>query len=141
MNIYMRHAKSAYPPGVSDFDRPLNKRGQRNAQAAAEWFLVQGIKPEMACVSSSRRTRETWDFLGQVLTCPVHFEDDLYLADAATIERTIRRRNAQSVLVLAHHPGVHDAAERVAGTSIERFPTSAIAVCENGRLMDFVIPR
>jgi len=141
MNIFMRHAKSAYPPGIADFDRPLNKRGQRNAQAAAEWFLMQGIAPEIACVSSSRRTRETWDFLNQVLTCPVYFDDALYLADADTIEHTIGQHKSQSVLVLAHHPGIHDAAERVTRSSIERFPTSAIAVCEDGRLKDFVIPR
>jgi phosphohistidine phosphatase len=141
VHIYMRHSKSAYPPGVGDFDRPLSGRGQRNARAAALWFLSQRIKPDVACVSGSRRTRETWEIIGRDLDCRVCFIDELYLADAERIAHTVKQQDGTSVLIIAHHPGIQEAAEIDGGQHLERFPTSAIAVCVDGALTDFVIPR
>ncbi len=36
--VLLRHAKSAYPPGVADHERPLNDRGRRDAPEAGRWL-------------------------------------------------------------------------------------------------------
>ena len=56
----MRHAKSDWPPGVPDRERPLTKRGRRDATAAGDWLQEQGYVPDRVVVSPAQRTRETW---------------------------------------------------------------------------------
>ncbi len=58
--LIMRHAKSDWgTPGERDFDRPLAKRGQRDAPRMDEWLRAQGLVPELVLASSARRARET----------------------------------------------------------------------------------
>lgn len=140
MVIYMRHAKSAYPLGVADHDRPLNPRGRKNAGIAAAWFSTQDVSIDIALVSTATRTRQTWDILEAALECPVKFSPELYLAPATLIQSLVED-TAGNVLVLAHNPGIHEAAMLATGQQIARFPTSAFAVVVAGALEDFVIPR
>ena len=63
--ILMRHAKSSWDhPTLSDFERPLNKRGQRSAAALGDWLRAQAHLPEAAVVSAATRTIETFQGLG-----------------------------------------------------------------------------
>jgi phosphohistidine phosphatase len=143
----MRHAKSAYPPGVPDVLRPLSPRGQRNANAAAEWLSQMSL--DTALVSPATRTRATWQILeplfpsAALVTC-----DELYDASAHEIADVIAEHASGSTLVLGHNPGMHAYALAMAqgdepkfGEVAERFPTSAIAHLRDGVLADFVIPR
>lgn len=142
MHILMRHAKSAYPPGVGDHDRPLSPRGQRNARVAREWLHTHQLIPARAWVSTSARTRETWQLLDPEGEIPVTFLPELYLARSQTILQICDDALGDAhALVLAHHPGIHEAAEQLGGVRIERFPTSAIAVCDAEGLREFVVPR
>ncbi|MFK0293496.1 SixA phosphatase family protein [Streptomyces sp. NPDC090442] len=58
--IVLRHAKSAWPEGVPDHERPLAGRGRRDAPAAGRWLWQQHCAPDVVLCSTSRRTRETW---------------------------------------------------------------------------------
>ena len=53
--LLMRHAKSSYPPGVADHDRPLAPRGVRQAGLAGAWLRanVPGID-EVLCFTATR---------------------------------------------------------------------------------------
>ena len=56
----MRHAKSSWKEtGVTDHDRPLNKRGLRDAPRIAEAIHDRGWTPDLILVSSSKRTLQT----------------------------------------------------------------------------------
>ena len=58
----LRHAKSSWDnPALSDFDRPLNSRGQKNAPEAGMALRELGFKPDLILCSPSKRTRETLD--------------------------------------------------------------------------------
>nr|WP_274917872.1 histidine phosphatase family protein [Streptomyces sp. WZ-12] len=59
--IVLRHAKSAWPEGVPDHERPLAGRGRRDAPAAGRWLRQQHCAPDVVLCSTSRRTRETWE--------------------------------------------------------------------------------
>jgi phosphohistidine phosphatase len=57
--LLLRHAKSAWPDGVEDHDRPLAERGRRDAPRMGAYMADVGIEPNVALVSSARRTQET----------------------------------------------------------------------------------
>ncbi|WP_443080564.1 SixA phosphatase family protein [Streptomyces sp. PTD5-9] len=59
--IVLRHAKSAWPEGVPDHERPLAGRGRRDAPAAGRRLYEAGYTPDLVVCSTARRTRETWD--------------------------------------------------------------------------------
>ncbi|MCQ4041292.1 SixA phosphatase family protein [Streptantibioticus rubrisoli] len=160
----LRHAKSAWPPGVPDPDRPLAGRGRRDATAAGHWLRAADRPPELVVCSPARRTRQTWELVHAELAADpeVVHDDRLYAAEPAELLRVLRQtpERMRTVLLIAHQPGTRaltlalaadaegDALRRVA----EKFPTSAIAVLDvDGPwsaladgcavLAEFVVPR
>ena len=58
--VLLRHAKSAYPDGVADHDRPLSERGLREAPVAGELLVERLPSVDLALVSSGLRAQQTW---------------------------------------------------------------------------------
>ncbi|PRC61864.1 hypothetical protein C6A85_06190, partial [Mycobacterium sp. ITM-2017-0098] len=71
-----RHAKSDYPDGVSDHDRPLAERGVREAALAGEWITANVDPVDAVLCSSATRTRQTLERTG--ITAPVQYVDRIY---------------------------------------------------------------
>lgn len=163
--ILWRHAKSAYPVGVPDIDRPLSDRGIRDAVAARTHLtrLTHGGSSRVL-MSSSRRTLETWAWAGcAIRDARTEVDNSLYLAshdaiaDLVAHEITSKESGPDFLIVLAHDPGLHrivlDLAGNDQGADIVRskFPTNALALFEvtlmnnevslSGRLIDIAIPR
>jgi len=130
--IVMRHAKSSWGDhGLSDIDRPLNARGIESARAIGEWLRFGKFDPDLALISNSRRTSETWAETG--LSAETRFLPDLYHAAAETVLRVLRSATGDCVMVLGHNPGIGDFANRILGVapSHDRFhdyPTAATLV-------------
>ena len=163
--MLLRHAKSSWDDAtLSDHARPLNRRGQMAAASVRGVIQSLGLAPELALVSSSRRTLQTLEALGPWTRPPaVKPMDALYLARADEIVDVVAGVDEAvgCVLVVGHNPGLHDAAVRLAGTGqqLDRelaqlhasFPTGALAVfaCQNwaglpecgATLERFVVPR
>ena len=69
--LIMRHAKSAYPPEISDdFDRPLNKRGRTDLPRIARLLAAYGPRPEVVLASAARRAHQTATGLAESLGLP-----------------------------------------------------------------------
>jgi phosphohistidine phosphatase len=143
--ILLRHAKSDWPD-VPDPDRPLAKRGRRDAPRIGRWLHEQGYRPDVVVCSAALRTRQTWDLVAPELggSPAVRFEPRAYAASALTLlylaqELPSRYRTA---LLIAHNPGLSElAASLAAATEISRaadngarpaisLPTAAVAVLE-----------
>ena len=79
--VLMRHAKSAWPD-VPDHERPLARRGQRDAPVMGRWLRAAGHVPDQVLCSTARRARETWQLAqaGLGATPPVSFDDGVYQA-------------------------------------------------------------
>lgn len=130
--ILMRHAKSDWgDESLSDHDRPLNRRGRRDAPRMAEWLAEIDMVPDMILSSSSERTRETVALMTeQWPTEPTtSFSEELYLATPESILSTIRSDacDATKLLVVAHNPGMTHLVSGLAGQFTE-MPTAAIAI-------------
>ena len=106
--ILMRHAKSSWAdPSQDDIDRPLSKRGIRDAARIGRWLLETGYLPDQALVSAAARTRETWaGVAGAIGARPAEFLPELYHADPAAMLGTLRRASGDTVLMLGHQPGI-----------------------------------
>ena len=115
--ILLRHAKSAWPD-VPDLDRPLAKRGRRDAPRIGRWLHEHGYQPDVVVVSAACRTRQTWDLVAPELggSPAVHFEPRAYAASALSLlylaqELPARYRTA---LLIAHNPGLSELAASLA---------------------------
>ncbi|MFI7589030.1 SixA phosphatase family protein [Spongisporangium articulatum] len=138
--ILLRHAKSDWPYGVDDEQRPLAGRGRRDAKAAAG-FLAKLPAPQLVFCSPALRTRQTWQLAGQGVAKepPVRYEDDLYGATWKDLLNVVRVTPAwvEVVLVVGHEPTMSTTVEKLAGPGSSKpalrhvatkYPTSGIAV-------------
>ena len=58
--LLLRHAKSSWGAAdLTDFERPLNERGRRDAPLVGEFIREQGLRPDLVISSPAQRTRET----------------------------------------------------------------------------------
>jgi len=139
--IVMRHAKSAWPMGVRDFDRPLGARGKRNAPDSGRWIAKLPAEPETVVISPAKRTRLTWQLVEPELASrpvAVDFRPALYAATWWDLLDVVRATSAdtQRLMLLGHNPSVEDLVTELAGSGESRamrqlrtkFPTSAVAV-------------
>ena len=159
--VLLRHAKSAYPDGAADHERPLAPRGQREAALAGDWLRTHLPAIDAVLCSTATRTRETLARTG--IDAPVRYVERLYDATAGTVIDEINgvTEDISVLLVIGHEPTMTevalglanpdtnaDAAERIS----MKFPTSAMAVLRlNGswtdlelgsaQLADFHVPR
>lgn len=131
----MRHAKSDWDhPGLADIDRPLNKRGSRNAVEMGGWLREQNAEPQLILVSPACRARETVDLLltglqpwrPEVRTVPV-----LYPGSPSGVLEALGSvpEKAESVMLVAHNPALEIVVDMIGGHA-EPFPTGAVADIE-----------
>ena len=140
--LLMRHAKSAYPAGVTDHDRPLAPRGVRQAGLAGEWLRSYAPPIDAVLCSTATRARETLSHSG--LDAPVTFCERLYDAVPGTVIDVINGvgEDVATLLVIGHEPAIgqvslglasaEDSNEAAARQLSTKFPTSAIAVLRTG---------
>ena len=139
----MRHAKSSWDDSrINDLDRPLSKRGKKNAKMICEFFIKRKIKFDYALISSSKRTRKTFQILSKKITKPkkVNFSKDLYLVDENVITKKIKEISSEykSILVINHEPLVKNLVRNLTKNHNTnnfklmnyKFPTSAFAKIE-----------
>lgn len=140
--LLMRHAKSQYPPGVADHERPLAPRGRREAGLAGDWLRGNAPAVDEVLCSTAIRTRETLARSG--IDAPVHYSQRLYGAVPGTLIGEINRigEDVATLLVVGHEPTMSEVALGLAGATgtdaaaaerlSAKFPTSAIAVLQVG---------
>jgi phosphohistidine phosphatase len=160
--VLLRHAKSAYPDGVPDHDRPLAPRGRREAGLAGDWLRANLPAMDAVLCSTATRARETLAHTG--IDAPVRYVERLYDATPETVIDVITDIGDEVavLLVIAHEPTMTQVALGLAAidssntAAVERistkFPTSAIAVLRSpcswkdlelgsAELLDFQVPR
>ena len=111
--LLMRHAKSSWKDvSLPDHQRPLNKRGKRDAPRMGKYLQEQGILLDAILCSTAVRARETVEGFLQEYTFEgeVEYFDDLYGADPATIISILNRLpdKVDTAMVVAHNPGLDD---------------------------------
>ncbi len=161
--VLLRHAKSAWPD-MPDHERPLARRGRRDAPVMGRWLLAADLVPDLVLCSPARRARETWQLAQSGLGAapPVRLDDRVYQASAAQLLSLIRREPpaAKTLLVVGHDPAVPGLALTLAGAAPDdqagagtgavpagmldrmrvKFPTAAVAVFDCSGSWDLLGP-
>ena len=106
--ILMRHAEAGWHINMDDHERPLSASGIRDAKKIGSWLKEKEYIPDEVISSTSVRTRETLSYL--LLECPQIFERSLYLADADQMKSTLQTLLSETVILLAHNPGITELA-------------------------------
>ena len=129
--ILLRHAKSAWPEGIPDVQRPLSGRGRRDAPAVGRWLQEKFAKIDLVLCSPAVRATQTWDLASAQLDAipQVNRDDRLYGASAGELLRITQELppKASTVVLVGHNPGLEDFLELLTGAA-EGLKTSAIAV-------------
>ena len=131
----MRHAKSDYPAGVADHDRPLNARGRRDAGVAGEWLSDHAgrlvIGDLTVLVSSAERAQQTWAIAGRGLPARVSTEPRVYEASVSTVIDLAATQASGTVLIVGHNPTLEQCVRHLAQRADDVvMKTCAIAVLE-----------
>ena len=132
--LLMRHAKSSWDNAeLADHDRPLNKRGRRDAPRMGKWLCDQGVIPGRIISSTAVRARKTAAVVAEACGMDDHLELDrsLYFGDVSEWVALIAETDSeiQSVMLVGHNPGLEDFLEHLIG-HYERLPTATVACVE-----------
>ena len=131
--LLIRHAKSSWDdPALSDYERPLNERGKKDAPAMAERLYERGIKIDAFVTSPARRAKKTAEqFAKQYKKEPedLLLKTELYMAGEETFYTVIEKLDDQSdcVAIFSHNPGITDFANSLIDDArIDNIPTCGI---------------
>lgn len=158
--IYLvRHAKSSWKHGdLTDFERPLNERGRKDAPMMGERILEKNISPELLISSSANRAITTARFIATKIGYPledIKVFQRLYDADEEDYLAIIKEvDNAfNSIMLFGHNPELTDLASELSGEYIDNIPTCGIVAIamkcdrwkniapEHGSLLFFEYPK
>jgi phosphohistidine phosphatase len=140
--LLLRHAKSDWDANSpSDFERPLAKRGNRDAPHVGEWLYREGLVPDVVVSSPAERARQTavkvcnsMDFKKKKIL----WDEDVYAADLPALLGVLARcpAKAETVLLVGHNPGLEELLRFLAGDELEvppdgkLLPTATLARLE-----------
>lgn len=131
--ILARHAKSSWDhPGISDFERPLNTRGENDAPAMAALLKQLQANLQLIISSDAARALATAEVYANTLGLTVERSHALYLACSEDIIYHARqvRCEVSSVMLVGHNPGMTDALEMLCHASISNMPTCSFAIIQ-----------
>ena len=131
--FFIRHAKSSWEHhGLGDRDRPLNERGERDAPSMAERLKEFGLVNPRFLISTAKRTVQTGKIVTDILDAPttaIHHIQHLYLASGRVLIETVIGNDAeQDLVIIAHNPGISDAASMISGENLEMVTSHVVGI-------------
>lgn len=127
----IRHAKSSWQDtGLEDAERPLKKRGLRDARLMASALWEAGWRGGSVFCSTARRARETLQVLVDELSegrFAVTHDIELYTFDYNDLIDWLAARQEDELTLVGHNPALHGLVEWYTNESLQRFPTCAYA--------------
>jgi phosphohistidine phosphatase len=156
--ILMRHAKSSWKDTkLDDCDRPLNKRGRKDAPLMGKILHEKELVPQAIYTSTAKRALQTAEgivekshFKGEVIQM-----DSFYLAEPDAYIQAIQSLpdNFERVLFIGHNPGVEGLLQ-ILSKQVASLPTAAVAhlvlpinhwsecsATTEGQLVELFVPR
>ncbi len=158
----MRHAKSDWAdPGISDFERPINKRGKKSAIRMGQWMLENNRLPQQIISSPAIRAKQTIELVAEqhasIGSGKIYYEKDLYLADVETLLELIQlyKNDLSSLMLVAHNPGLEQLIHFLSNESnadYKSMTTANLVIFEypdnhfnpeidKGKLIEFIKPK
>ncbi|MBW2658153.1 MAG: histidine phosphatase family protein [Deltaproteobacteria bacterium] len=128
----IRHAKSSWSrPDLDDFDRPLNKRGRKNAPFMAGRLSARGIFPQRIVASPAGRAKKTALFIAEGTGFDkndIIYDMKLYAAEQSTYLDSIAYYlgEVDTLFMVGHNPTITELAEYLTGERFFNVPTCGV---------------
>jgi phosphohistidine phosphatase len=135
----VRHAKSSWhDTDLSDRERPLNKRGLRDAPIMGRRAIEAGIRPSLIVASPAVRAWTTAKIFAAELGYPVEFlqrEDKIYLASLDSLLEVVASQDPgfNNLMLFGHNPGLTDFANYLSPGLTTNLPTAGVVSVEIDR--------
>lgn len=132
--LLLRHAKSSWKDTeLDDHDRPLNKRGKRDAPRMGKLLVEENLVPDLIVSSSAKRTRRTAELVAEAADYrgETRLTGDLYEANAERLLAAIQvvPHHVSRLLLIGHNPGLEELLEAISG-AYHPLSTAALAWLE-----------
>ncbi len=129
--LLMRHAKSSWKNGdIPDQERPLNKRGQRDAPMMGKLLIDRELIPQRILTSTALRSRQTAEAVSEAagFKGEVEYLDQLYMAEADEYIKVLSTQpdELERIMVIGHNPGLETLLQ-ILSNRIESLPTAVLA--------------
>lgn len=137
--LILRHAKSSWDSGAStDFDRPLAKRGRKDAPRVGRFLMSEGLVPDYVVSSPAERAKQT-----VIAVCAemgidreqVNFDSRIYHAGTGSLLSVLNDSpvDARRVMIAGHNPGLEMLLQNLCNHEVpmpddyKLMPTAAVA--------------
>ena len=129
--LVLRHAKSSWKhPDLADHDRPLNKRGKRDAPPMGRLLKREDLVPDIIISSTAIRARATAKAVAKAsgYKGEIILNKSLYAAGPEAYLGVIHALSDEyvRVLIVGHNPGLEELVELLTG-EIHLMPTCSLA--------------
>ena len=129
----IRHAKSSWKDAyLLDIDRPLNKRGKRDAPMMGQRLAERGVSPELIVSSPATRAIVTAETIALEIDYPLDdivVNERIYGADVDDLLFVIRSldETLEHVMCFGHNPGLTDLVNTLSPSqTINNVPTCGV---------------
>ena len=129
--LLMRHAKSSWKDKkLEDIERPLNKRGKKDAGRMGHLMKEKELVPELILCSSAVRARSTAELFAEKsgYTGEIRYLDSFYMAEPMIYAEAVHSLpdELNQVMLIGHNPGMEGLVQILSG-KVESLPAGAIA--------------
>lgn len=119
---------------MADVDRPLNKRGKRDAPEMGKRLLKRDVHPDRILCSPAERARATWEAFSSSLQLTaaqlnaLTYEPGIYEASAQSLLHLVQSQDDafSTVLLIGHNPGMETLANELSPEPVGHMPTCAL---------------
>jgi phosphohistidine phosphatase len=128
----VRHAKSSWKyPKLDDFERPLNKRGRKNAPFMGKILHKLGFSPDLIIASPASRAAMTARVFAFEIDYPlekIRYFGPIYESHEMDLIDVIRGLDDEliKVMLVGHNPALTFLANKISNYSISNIPTSGV---------------
>ncbi len=128
--LLMRHTKSSWKDeNLSDLERPLKKRGKKDAKLIAKEIKKNDLIPDLILSSTATRAKETVEVLTETLDYQgkIKYLDEFYMGEPQDFIDALKdvKNKYDIVLIVAHNPGLEAYLQIIDG-EIEAVPTGGL---------------
>lgn len=132
--LLLRHAKSSWKDDqLEDHDRPLNRRGKRDAPRMGQWLSQAHLCPDLIVSSTAKRARKTASRVAKHCQYQgiIELEGTLYLAPPEAYLNVMQRfdEHVSCALMIGHNPGLEQLLALLTGQE-QTLPTATLARVE-----------
>ena len=128
----LRHAKSSWgDSSLADHERPLNRRGERDAPVMGQRINEAGIRPSLIVSSPAIRAWTTAKIVAEAISYPREFlqrENDIYMSSLSRLIKIVGKQDDgfNNLMLVGHNPGLTEFANYLIPNLTGNLPTCGV---------------